>query len=61
MNNQLKLLIMKLNLKGTGMDAVSLTTLAIRTTVVPIMPLIGTTVVRISGVIGTTGKSISKC
>ena len=36
-------------------------TLAIRTTVVPITPLIGTTVVRISGVIRTTGKSISKC
>ena len=38
-----------------------LSTLAIRTTVVPITPLIGTTVVRISGVIHTTGKSISKC
>ena len=36
-------------------------TLAIRTTVVPITPLIGTTVVRISGVIRTTGKSIPKC
>ena len=36
-------------------------TLAIRTTVVPITPLIGTTVVRISGVIRTTGKSIFKC
>ena len=32
-------------------------TLAIRTTVVPITPLIGTTVLRISGVIRTTGKS----